>query len=113
MIFEILDKTGRKNRLTKEQWSHIRKTHPEVENYGDYSTNLALILAGRLKIRPMEVAEKIGNILLRPSKFFSQLEKETNINKPFAYYLILQIFYTILTTAILLIFFTRISNIDL
>ena len=32
-IFDIIDKTGRKIRLTTEQWSHIRKKHPEVENY--------------------------------------------------------------------------------
>ncbi|MEK6844387.1 MAG: hypothetical protein AABX83_03075 [Nanoarchaeota archaeon] len=31
-IFEITDKTGRKIRLTKEQWSKIRKKHPEVEH---------------------------------------------------------------------------------
>ena len=31
-IFEIFDKTGRKIRLTSEQWTHIRKKHPEVEN---------------------------------------------------------------------------------
>ena len=30
-IFEIVDKTGRKVRLTKEQWSHIREFHPNVE----------------------------------------------------------------------------------
>ncbi len=32
-IFEIIDKTSRKIRLTKRQWSHIRKKHPEVENH--------------------------------------------------------------------------------
>jgi len=32
-VFEITDKTGRIIRLTKEQWSHIRKKHPEVESY--------------------------------------------------------------------------------
>ena len=32
-VFEITDKTGRKIRLTKEQWSHIKKKHPEVEKY--------------------------------------------------------------------------------
>src|SRR3989338_1756475 len=32
VIFEVTDKTGRKIRLTKEQWAHIRKKHPEVEN---------------------------------------------------------------------------------
>ena len=31
-IFEIVDKSGRKIRLTKEQWSKIRKKHPEIEH---------------------------------------------------------------------------------
>ena len=31
IIFETTDKTGRKIRLTKKQWSHIREDHPEVE----------------------------------------------------------------------------------
>ncbi len=30
-IFEIVDKTGRNIRLTKERWTHIRTDHPEVE----------------------------------------------------------------------------------
>jgi len=32
-IFELVDKTGRKIRLTSEQWSHIRRKHSEVEKY--------------------------------------------------------------------------------
>jgi phosphomannomutase len=32
-IFKITDKSGRKIRLTKEQWTHIRKKHPEIEDY--------------------------------------------------------------------------------
>ena len=35
-IFEILDKTGRKIRLTKERWSHItspNSLHPYMINY--------------------------------------------------------------------------------
>jgi len=32
LIFETIDKRGKKIRLTKEQWSKIRKKHPEVEN---------------------------------------------------------------------------------
>lgn len=31
-IFEVVDKTGRKIRLTEKQWKHIRKDHPEIEN---------------------------------------------------------------------------------
>lgn len=32
-IFEITDKTGRKIRLSKERWSHIRIEHPRIINY--------------------------------------------------------------------------------
>lgn len=31
-IFTIKDKTGREIHLSKKQWSHIRKKHPEVED---------------------------------------------------------------------------------
>ena len=30
-IFEVTDKTGRKIRLTKERWAHIRRDHPDVQ----------------------------------------------------------------------------------
>ncbi|MEK6926254.1 MAG: hypothetical protein AABW50_03165 [Nanoarchaeota archaeon] len=30
-VFEVADKSGRKIHLSKKQWSHIRKKHPEVE----------------------------------------------------------------------------------
>lgn len=33
VIFEVIDKTGRKIRLTKKQWKHILKRHPDVINY--------------------------------------------------------------------------------
>ncbi|MBS3080844.1 hypothetical protein J4221_05205 [Candidatus Pacearchaeota archaeon] len=29
-VFEVIDKTGRKIRLTKKQWSHITMKHPQV-----------------------------------------------------------------------------------
>jgi len=32
-IFEIINKKGIKTRLTKERWTHIRKKHPEVEEW--------------------------------------------------------------------------------
>lgn len=33
IIFETIDKTGRRIRLTKRQWSHINRKHPAVANY--------------------------------------------------------------------------------
>ncbi|OGG03684.1 arginine--tRNA ligase [Candidatus Gottesmanbacteria bacterium RBG_16_37_8] len=38
----------------------IKIEHPRINNYGDYSTNLALILAGQLKMKPIECAEKLS-----------------------------------------------------
>jgi len=32
-IFEIIDKTGRKIHLSKKQWEHITKRHPDMANY--------------------------------------------------------------------------------
>ena len=32
-VFEIIDKTGRKIRLTKKQWKHITKAHKYMSNY--------------------------------------------------------------------------------
>ena len=34
-IFEVIDKTGRKIRLSKERWKHIRMEHPEIVNSED------------------------------------------------------------------------------
>ncbi len=33
IIFEVIDYTGRKIRLTKKQWSHIMKRHPYMIKY--------------------------------------------------------------------------------
>ena len=34
-VFEIIDKTKREIRLTKRQWRHITKVHPNMTNYLD------------------------------------------------------------------------------
>jgi hypothetical protein len=33
IVFDVTDKTGRKIRLSKKQWKHIRKKHPEIDSY--------------------------------------------------------------------------------
>lgn len=33
IIFETIDKTGRKIRLTKKRWEHIRIEHSDVDDY--------------------------------------------------------------------------------
>jgi phosphomannomutase len=32
-VFEVVDKTGKKIRLTEEQWQHIKQKHSNVNNY--------------------------------------------------------------------------------
>lgn len=32
-VFEVVDKSGRKIRLTKKQWKHILKKHSDMANY--------------------------------------------------------------------------------
>ncbi len=52
-IFEITDKTGRKIRLTKECWSHVRRDHPNVDEEEITQTltkPLQIILKGKNKI---------------------------------------------------------------
>ncbi len=39
-IFEIVDKKGRKIRLTKDGWSHIRRRHAPLENWEDIEKTL-------------------------------------------------------------------------
>lgn len=34
-VFEVIDKTGRKIRLTKRQWEHILRRHSDMINYQD------------------------------------------------------------------------------
>ncbi|MEK6925907.1 MAG: hypothetical protein AABW50_01370 [Nanoarchaeota archaeon] len=31
----MIDKTRRKIRLTRKQWSHIRREHPNIDNHGE------------------------------------------------------------------------------
>lgn len=38
----------------------VQLDHPSVENYGDYSSNIALILAGKLKMQPSDVANQLA-----------------------------------------------------
>lgn len=40
-VFEIVDKTGRRIRLTGERWSHIQEEHPRVSNIEEIRDTLA------------------------------------------------------------------------
>ena len=50
-VFEVKDKTGRKIRLTREQWNHIKTEHPGIE---EEEVKLAIIT-------PIKIVEKTNN----------------------------------------------------
>lgn len=56
IIFEITDKTGRKIRLTKKQWSHITRKHPQIANYQEEIINT---LKNPLKITDYGFDDKV------------------------------------------------------
>jgi arginyl-tRNA synthetase len=63
----------------RDFWPEIEKINFEVEKpkkeiYGDYSTNVALILKGKLQLPPMEIAEKIVSKLNEKTFIFSKIE---------------------------------------
>jgi arginyl-tRNA synthetase len=61
-------------------WSpEIKIEHPEEKIYGDYSTNIALILAKALKKEPMEIGESLKSQIL---KFKTELFEKVEVVKP-------------------------------
>lgn len=55
-IFEVIDKTNRKIRLTKKQWSHIARKHPQMTNYKE---EIAETLKHPLKITDYSLDENV------------------------------------------------------
>lgn len=77
IIFEIIDKTGRKIRLTKTQWSHIRMRHSDVSESEIQET---------LK-NPQKIIEEDNNVVIlyryykerkEPEKYLKLMVKYLN-----------------------------------
>ncbi|MBU0975221.1 hypothetical protein KJ918_00315, partial [Patescibacteria group bacterium] len=60
IVYEAVQKAGYKN--IKED--DVRIEHPADENFGDYSTNVAMILAGKLKEDLQKIADEIVKCIL-------------------------------------------------
>jgi len=72
-ISELIEDTVR------EIWGEIGEIKFEIEKpkreiYGDYATNVALVLKGKLNIPPLEIAEKIVSKLRKKTSIFSKIE---------------------------------------
>ena len=61
----------------------------------------------------MNFLEKIKQVLLNPSKFFSEIEKEKGIKASLIYLTVLVVFFTIMSLILLLIFKEKIVNLFL
>ncbi len=58
-IFQVVSEVfGNRVKLVLED---IHLDNPKIENYGDYTTNIAMKLAGQLKMKPCDVAKIISN----------------------------------------------------
>ena len=63
-VFEIIDKTGRKIRLTQERWSHITQEHPEVVSLEEVKDTLT----SPLKIKSSKYSPEDVNYYYRFDK---------------------------------------------
>lgn len=76
-ILKLLEKTLKKL-AEKEKFdfkaNEIEVTYPKSEIFGDYTTNLAMILAKKIKRNPMKIAEEMIGLIEKPSQNFKKIE---------------------------------------
>ncbi|MBI5451987.1 arginine--tRNA ligase, partial [Candidatus Gottesmanbacteria bacterium] len=60
----------------KVKFEDVKIEHPANENYGDYSTNVAMVMAGRLKMKPVELAKKLAEEL---NKYIIQHQSTSSV----------------------------------
>lgn len=65
-VLEVAKKTFKLRELDEKTLSSVAVEHPVNSQHGDYAANLALILAGKLKKKPLEIAELIKKDLAIP-----------------------------------------------
>jgi len=64
----------------------IELEHPKIENYGDYATNIAMRLAGKLRMKPQDsakaIAEKINEYIIKDKRIILSADsKDSKSNK--------------------------------
>lgn len=76
--FEITDKTGKKIRLTKRQWSHMTKKHPYIEKYIEEIKETLISPDKLLKYSDKGYYYKSYKYLKRPNHFILVIVKYLN-----------------------------------
>lgn len=72
LVQKSIKKVQKKRILLSFEISEIRIEKPEKKEYGDYSTNIAMVIAKKVKKNPIEIAEIIIQSLNQT--FFSKVE---------------------------------------
>ena len=71
-IRELIDK-ALKEKFSLKDLPFYEVEKPRKENFGDYATNVALVLGGKLKRNPLEIAEGVV-LVLKDSPDFEKVE---------------------------------------
>ena len=71
-IRELIDK-ALKEKFSLKDLPFYEVEKPRKENFGDYATNVALVLGGKLKRNPLEIAEGVS-LVLKDSPDFEKVE---------------------------------------
>jgi len=78
-IAKLVEKSIRElqkvKKLPKFDIPEIKVEHPEEKVYGDYATNVAMVIVKKIKKNPLEIAEIINNQLLIINKKLKLFEK--------------------------------------
>lgn len=74
IIFHVLEEVVGEGSV---KITDVKIEHPANENYGDYSTNIAMIMAGKMKLKPVELAQKLVDVL---NKYIIQYQSASSVS---------------------------------
>ncbi len=73
ILQQAIEKLKQKQKLTFEV-GKIQVDYPKSENFGDYTSNIAMILANQIKRSPFEIAQEIVNLIKKNESLISSIK---------------------------------------
>jgi len=75
LIEKAIKEFQKASRLPEFEIPAVKVEHPQQNVYGDYSTNIALVIGKRINRNPLEVAENLRSLILNlKSGLFDKVE---------------------------------------
>ncbi|MDI6716263.1 MAG: arginine--tRNA ligase [Actinomycetota bacterium] len=74
LVREALEKAQQRARLPLEEIPEVMLEHPREKAHGDWATNVALILAGKVKMPPRAIAQIIVELLDDKQRYIEKIE---------------------------------------